>query len=247
MISYSIILQYVEKALEDIKLKPSPEGRERSILEKLAKINKKVAVIICADAMVAGVDTTSAASIGILYCLAKNQDKQEKLRVELRNILKSDSDALTPKKILHMPYLRAVIKEGIRLYPPTTGIIRETAKDLVLSGYRVPKGSEVVMGAMMSIRDEKNFAQAQAFIPERWLKNDSQCPITKASNPFAYLPFGFGPRMCIGKRIAETEMECLISRIVRDYRIEWNYLDMNVKSVLVNIPDGDLKFKFTEV
>lgn len=65
---------------------------------------------------------TSSATIGILYCLAKNQDKQDKLREELRGILKNPGDSLTPKNMQNMPYLRACIKEGLRLCPPTAGL-----------------------------------------------------------------------------------------------------------------------------
>ena len=204
---------------------------------------------MCADAMLAGVDTTSSAAIGVLYCLAKNQDKQEKLREELRQILPNKDDALTPEKMRNMPYLRAVIKEGIRLFPPAAGSVRTLNDDLVLSGYRVPKGTEVMLPMMLAHYDDKQFAQAKAFIPERWLKSniDPQCPHSKDSHPFAYLPFGFGPRMCVGKRLAELEIEVLVSRIIRDYKLEWNHPDIKIKSVLVNIPEGDLKFKFTEV
>jgi cytochrome P450 family 12 len=226
------------------------EEREESILEKLLKINKKVAVVMSADAMLAGVDTTSSALIGVLYCLARNQDKQEKLREELLTILPNKDDKLTPDKMRNMPYLRAIIKEGIRLYPPTSGNIRKAGKDLVLSGYRVPEGTEVVMGLMLSHYDEKQFKKADKFIPERWLKSntDPECPHAKDSHPFAYLPFGFGARMCVGKRFAYLEIEVLLTRIIRGYKVEWTSLEeMKIKSVLVNIPDGDLKFKFTEV
>lgn len=242
-------MHYVDKAIEDIKTQPPSEGREESILEKLVKTNKKVAVVMCADALLAGVDTTSSAAIGILYCLAKNPEKQENLREELRRILPNKDDALTPDKMRNMPYLRAVIKEGIRLYPPTIGNLRCTGDDLVLSGYRVPKGTEIAMGSATHHIDDNQFHQAVKFIPERWLKSntDPQCPHTKDSHPFAYLPFGFGARMCVGRRLAELEIEVLVTRIVRDYKIEWHHPDMKIKSALVNIPDGDLKFKFTEV
>jgi len=246
----NIILHYVDKAIEDLKTQPpAVDGREESILEKLVKINKKVAVVMCADAMLAGVDTTSSAATGILYCLAKNQDKQEKLREELLKILPHKDDALTPEKMRNMPYLRAVLKEGIRLYSPTAGNLRAAGDDLVLSGHRIPKGTEVVMGLYLSHFDEKQFPKPQEFIPERWLKSntDPQCPHAKDSHPFAYLPFGFGARMCVGRRLAELEIEVLVSRLVRDFKIEWNHADMKIKSYLVNIPDGDLKFKFTEI
>ncbi|CRK87076.1 CLUMA_CG000842, isoform A [Clunio marinus] len=244
-----IILYYVEKSIEDIKTKPPGGGHEESILEKLVKINKKVAVVMCADSMLAGVDTTSSAFIGILYCLAKNQDKQEKLREELRNILPEKNYKLTPENMQSMPYLRGVIKEGLRLYPPTAGNMRAAGSDIVLSGYRVPKETQVVMGTTLAHYDEKLFPRPKEFIPERWLKDntDPQCPHSRNSHPFSFLPFGFGPRKCVGHRIAELEIEVLLTRIIRDYKVEWHYPDMKIRSVMVNIPDGDLKFKFTEV
>jgi len=245
----NIIMHYVEKAIRDLESQPPSDGREESILEKLVKINKKVAVVMCADAMLAGVDTTSSAAVGTLYCLAKNQDKQDKLREELRKILPNKMDALATDSMKAMPYLRACIKEGIRLFPPVAGSLRNTGDDLVLSGYQIPKGTEVMLPMMLLHSHENQFPQANKFIPERWLKDytDPQCPHAKDSHPFAYLPFGFGARMCAGKRLAELEIEILVTRIIRDYRIEWNHPDMKIKSVLVNIPDGDLKFKFTEI
>lgn len=152
---------------------------------------------MCADAMLAGVDTTSSAAIGILYCLAKNQDKQNKLREELRELLPNKEDELTPEMMRNMPYLRAVIKEGMRFYPPAIGNLRRADEDVVLSGYRIPKGTEVVMGQMLNYMDETQFPQAKKFIPERWMKsnNDPQCPHAKeTAHAFTFLPFGFGSR-----------------------------------------------------
>jgi len=90
-------------------------------------------------------------------------------------------------------------------------------------------------------------------LPERWLRQskekDAQCPnALKASNPFVYLPFGFGPRMCIGKRIAELELELGIARLVRNFNIEFNHSTKKpFKSLLLNMPNIPLKFKFTDV
>lgn len=239
----------MDKAIADLDKEPKKEGREESILEKLSKINKNVAVVMCADALMAGVDTTSTATISVLYCLAKNQDKQDKLREELQQLLPDRNEPLTTEKMKNMPYLRAVIKEAIRMYPPTSGNLRRVDEDLVLSGYQIPKGTEVVMSLAMMQGDERHFAQAKQFIPERWLKNnpDVSCPRAKDAHPFAYLPFGFGSRMCVGRRLAEMEIEVLVTRIVQNYKIEWNHPDMKIKSVFLNLPDGDLKFKLTEV
>ncbi|KAG5678463.1 hypothetical protein PVAND_008135 [Polypedilum vanderplanki] len=243
----NIILHYVEKAIEDIQKKTIRNDKEESILEKLLKINKNAAIVMTADALLAGVDTTSSATIGILYCLAKNQDKQNKLREELKSILRNENDELTPKNMQNMPYLRACIKEGFRLYPPTVGTVRKADQDLVLSGYKIPKGTEVVMPIALFQKD--CYTRANEFIPERWLKEilDTNCPHAKEASPFSYLPFGFGSRVCIGKRLANLEMEVLITRLIRDYKIEWNYPELKFKVAIVNIPDGALKFKITKI
>lgn len=71
-------------------------------------------------------------------------------------------------------------------------------------------------GSILSV-DEKYFSDSLKFIPERWLRDDEsrgQCPAAKDVNPFVYLPFGFGPRTCIGKRFAELELHILAARLV---------------------------------
>lgn len=96
---------------------------------------------------------------------------------------------------------------------------------------------------------EKYFERSNEFIPERWLKSntDSNCPHAKDSHPFAYLPFGFGPRMCIGRRFAELEIEILTARLVREFNLEWNRPDLKFKTYTFNLPADPLKFKITDV
>lgn len=97
-------------------------------------------------------------------------------------------------------------------------------------------------------QDEANFKQSEKFIPERWLKDntDPQCPHAKDAHAFTYLPFGFGSRMCVGRRFAELEIEVLISRLVREFKIEWHHVDLKFKSITLNFPDGPLKFKMVD-
>lgn len=99
-------------------------------------------------------------------------------------------------------------------------------------------------------RDENHFPQSDTFIPERWMRNEAQstkCPSARAANPFIYLPFGFGPRACIGKRFAEMEVQIMLARILRQYRLEWNYPPIKYETSIVEIPVSDLKFKLTEL
>lgn len=106
------------------------------------------------------------------------------------------------------------------------------------------------MANMLLQNDEKYFEKASEFIPERWLKvRDDETNITPAKNTsaFVYLPFGFGPRTCIGRRLADLEMETFISRMIRNFKIEWHYPDMKFASKLINAPVGDMKFRFTSL
>lgn len=69
------------------------------------------------------------------------------------------------------------------------------------------------MQSMLQHVNEKMFPNTNKFIPERWLKeNEPGCPSAKSAHPFAFLPFGFGPRMCVGRRFAELEIYSLTSR-----------------------------------
>lgn len=94
---------------------------------------------------------------------------------------------------------------------------------------------------------EEHFAKSNEFVPERWIRGDAIKSEMKTCNPFIYLPFGYGPRACIGKRFAEMEMLILTTRILREYRVEWHYGPLQYVSSLVVTPVTDLKFKLTKL
>ncbi|XP_058818870.1 cytochrome P450 CYP12A2-like [Topomyia yanbarensis] len=241
-----IVMSKVDHAVIRLDKNPSTDSDTQSVLEKLLKVDRNVAVVMAFDMLLAGVDTTSSGTIGVLYCLAMNPDKQEKLRQELRTILPYKDSPLTPENMRNLPYLRACIKEGLRICPPTAGNARAAGRDMVLQGYRVPKGTDVAMASMLLQNDELHFARAKEFLPERWLKEEA-FPGGKNINPFVYLPFGFGARACIGKRLAMMEMEMVISRITRQFDYRWHYGELRVRGALVNIPENKLKFQMNEL
>lgn len=150
-----------------------------------------------------------------------------------------------------IPYLRGCIKEALRIYPLGTGNIRVTPKDLVLSGYQVPKNTWVSVVAASLLMDDRYYPRSQEYLPERWLRsteNDEGAEPLKPINPFIYMPFGFGPRMCAGRRISDLELELGIARFVRNFHIEFNYSTEDVfRTAIINLPNKPIKFKFTDI
>ncbi|XP_061391253.1 cytochrome P450 CYP12A2 [Musca vetustissima] len=256
-----ITKMYVDEAFERIaeenknRKEEKPES-EKSVLEKLIKIDKQIAMVMAMDMLMAGVDTTSSTFTGLLLCLAKNPEKQAKLREEVMKLLPEKDSEFNEAVFKNMPYLRACIKESLRVYPLTVGNARALGNDAVISGYRVPKGTLVSMNSVILIKDDQHYPRAGEYLPERWLRESkdnseksTECPhALKASTPFNYLPFGFGSRSCIGRRIAEMEMELGIARLIRNFHVEFNNSTENAfKSYLINVPNIPLKFKFTDV
>lgn len=198
--------------------------------------------------------------------MAKNPDKQSKLREEVRAVLPHKDSEFDKNSLEQMPFLRACIKETLRYYPLTNGNARTVQQDVVLSGYKVPKGTNIFMFNQM--RDENWFTQANKFVPERWLrtkhtksvasdndideKTEEKCPINGKNgwnhNPFVYLPFGFGTRSCIGRRIAEMELQLGLARLIRNFYVEYPYPTKNAfKSLTINVPNIPLSFRFKDV
>ncbi|XP_060659633.1 cytochrome P450 12b1, mitochondrial [Drosophila nasuta] len=246
-----ITTNYIEAAMKRFKLEKNEENK--CVLEQLLTLNKQVAVVMAMDMLMAGIDTTSSAFVTILYHLSRNPAKQAKLQQELKDILTDPSEPLTAENTKNMPYLRACIKEGLRITSITPGNFRITPRDLVLSGYRVPRGTGVLMGVLELSNSDEYFPQSEQFMPERWLKQDATtenqaCPEARSRNPFVYLPFGFGPRTCIGKRIAELEMETLLARLLRRYHVTWlGEKPLQYESTIILSPHGDIRFKFEPI
>ncbi|XP_026464275.1 probable cytochrome P450 12a5, mitochondrial [Ctenocephalides felis] len=240
----------VDEAVERIKSNPNPKSdSEAGVLEKLLKIDRKMAVVMAMDMLLAGVDTTSNTTAILLYFLAANQKCQDKLRSEILTILPNKDSKLSSDSFKRIPYLRACMKEANRIIPILGGTVRKLPVDVVLSGYQVPRGTEIVVSHQTASMNENQFPDPKKYKPERWLNAEEAegCPLAKNANPFAHMPFGFGPRSCVGKRFADLEIETFVMKLFRNYKLEWNYDELKVASRLITQPVSPLKFKLTEV
>uniref|UniRef100_S4R6H0 Uncharacterized protein n=1 Tax=Petromyzon marinus TaxID=7757 RepID=S4R6H0_PETMA len=164
------------------------------------------------DILLAGVDTTSNTLSWSLYHLAQMPALQEALCREVNAVVPGDA---VPgiDEVARMPLLKAVIKETLRLYPVVFQNARCIVDDgVVLGGYSLPKGTNLSLCQYVLSMDGDVFPNPREFQPQRWLRG-------KKTHPFAYIPFGFGLRGCVGRRIAELEMHLCLARFVKTFEM----------------------------
>jgi cytochrome P450 len=160
----------------------------------------------------AGHETTAHALSFAWYCLARNPDVERKLHDELDAVL--DGRPPAASDLERLPYTEQVVSEALRMYPPVYGIARRAREDVVIGDWTVPRGSEVMLWVYMTHHDPRFFPEPHAFRPERFE------PARLAALPrFAYVPFGGGPRACIGKAFAVMEARLLLATLAQRYRL----------------------------
>ncbi|XP_013855399.1 sterol 26-hydroxylase, mitochondrial [Austrofundulus limnaeus] len=195
------------------------------------------------ELLLAGVDTTSNTLTWALYELSMNPQVQDKLYEEVSSMVPADQTP-TAAQVTHMPYLRAVIKEALRMYPVVpinARIIKE--QPVTVGGYKFPKNTTFNFCHYAMSHDENTFPQSNTFQPERWLRDGRQRP-----NPFGSIPFGFGVRGCVGRRIAELEMYLLLFHLIRQFEVKPDPKTGKLKSVYrtVLVPDKQLDLHFVD-
>nr|ULR85605.1 cytochrome P450 [Spodoptera frugiperda] len=221
---------FLKKGKEQLK---NNSGGENGVLAKLLAINEEVAHIMASDMLFAGVDTAANTVTATLYLLAKNPEKQDKLREELR----SGSDRR---------YLRACVKESLRIMPVVSGNIRKTTKEYSLMGYKIPKDMEVVFAHRDMSLLEEFYPKAKEYIPERWITNKDDPLHYGNTHPFTHQPFGFGARSCIGRRIAELEMDIFVARLIENFQVEWFGPPPRIQQESLNYIKGPFNFIFND-
>jgi cytochrome P450 len=159
---------------------------------------------------IAGHETTAQMLSWTWYALSENQAAEARLYQELCAVL--DQRPLRPPDLGQLPYLRAVMNEVLRLYPPAYIMARETIEPCQLGGYEFAPGTTILFSQWVSHRDPRFFDDPDAFRPERWLDGlEDRLP------PGAYYPFGAGPRRCIGEGFALLEAATVISTLARRF------------------------------
>lgn len=160
----------------------------------------------------AGHDTTANALTWAFYLLSQHPAEEAKLHAELESVLQGRTPTI--EDLPNLPYTRMVIEETLRLYPPAWTIGRQSIEADVVDGYTIPAKANLIVPIYVIHHDPRWWPEPERFDPERFTPERSA-----NRHKFAYLPFGAGPRLCIGNNFAMIEAQLVLATIAQRYRL----------------------------
>lgn len=211
---------YINKDMPNLSTKKSKSSKQfsKNLLYEATTI------------LFAGQDTSAATLSWTLHLLSLYPKVQERLATEVREALNADDDfcgssdhRITRKMLSKLPYLDAVIKESMRMYPVAPFIVRRLQEDISIpketgdGTMSLPTGSVALIWIYSLHRNPKFWNNPDDFIPERWIDKDLK---DLGQSNGAYMPFASGPRNCIGQPIAHIVIRTILARLV--YRFEFS-------------------------
>ncbi|XP_059610499.1 probable cytochrome P450 6a14 [Phlebotomus argentipes] len=164
----------------------------------------------------AGFETSSATMAFALYELALDQEMQERARKEVKAVLEKHGGEFTYEACGELQYLERIISETLRKYPVVDNLLRITSNDYQIPGDNriIEKGTQMAVPVYAIHHDPEIWPNPERFDPDRFTEEN-----VKNRHPFAYLPFGEGPRMCIGMRFGLMQTRVGLATILSKYRI----------------------------
>ncbi|KAI7807783.1 sterol 26-hydroxylase, mitochondrial [Triplophysa rosa] len=192
------------------------EGMYLTYLLSSNKLSLAEVYISITELLLGGVDTTSNTLSWTLYHLARDAEIQKRLYDEVISVCPK-GELPTTDDLSRMPYMKAVIKETLRMYPVVPGNGRLTVDtEVIVNDYWFPKKTQFHLCHYAVSHDENEFPDAERFIPERWLRDSAS---RSHHHPYSSVPFGVGVRACVGKRVAELEMYFALCRLMQHYEV----------------------------
>lgn len=163
--------------------------------------------------LLAGHETTANTLSWTLYLLALNPEAQSCLASEVRDVLHGATpDAAS---LSRLSYTQMVLMESQRLYPPAWAVGRKAIRAFEIMGYRLPAGTNLSISQWVMHRDPRYYPDPERFDPSRWKEEAAG---RRKLPKFAYLPFGAGPRVCIGAGLALTEAALVLATLIQRFR-----------------------------
>ena len=169
----------------------------------------------------AGTDTSSLVLEFAMAELMRNPQQMAKLQGEVRKHTPEGQEMVEEEDLASMPYLRAVVKETLRLRPPVPLLVPHLSMaDCIVNGYHVPSGTRVIVNAWALGRDPESWEKPEEFMPERFVDGGSAAAgVDFKGNHFQFLPFGAGRRICPGLNFGIATVEIMLANLM--YCFDW--------------------------
>ncbi|KAI3708130.1 hypothetical protein L2E82_37211 [Cichorium intybus] len=182
---------------------------------------------------IAGTDTTSSTLEWAMAELIRNPEKMAIARSEILKSMQNDNEIVQETHISQLPYLRAVIKETLRLHPPVPLLVpRKAIHDVEVHGFIVPKNAQILCNVWAMGRDPNIWSDTEMFMPERFLEVN----IDYKGQDYEFIPFGVGRRICPGLNIAHRMLHVMLGSLI--HKFDWK-LEGNIRA-----QDMDMEEKF---
>jgi cytochrome P450 len=190
--------------------------------------------------LVAGHETSSNGLSWLLYLLSSRPDCLERVRQEFDSVLRDAP--LSHADVMKFEFTTQVIQEGLRLYPPFWMIDREAVADDRVGDIEIPRGSTVIVYVYGAHHAPGYWESPESFAPERFIKGSE-----KQRTPFTYLPFGGGPRVCIGNQYAMLQILMILSDVLRRYDFQLvPGQTIEARPMVILRPKHGIRMTFTE-
>lgn len=196
------------------------------------QIRDELAVFI-----IAGHDTTSTTLTYALWALGRDQEMQDRVADEVAAL---GPRPLNTDDVSQLSYTVQVLHEALRICPPAPAIGRLAMRDVVVDGYRIPAGTNVAIGIYALHRDPALWDEPERFNPDRFSSDRM-----RGLDRWQYLPFGAGPRSCIGDHFAMLEATLGLATIIRAARIEALESDFPLAVPFTMTSDGPIRARVT--
>lgn len=177
------------------------------------KMDDAHTIMMSVVALIAGHEPVTNSIIFTSYLLATNNQVQEKLVEEIAQYFSDNPDKSYYEAAQEIEYLDQVFQESMRIYSPAPTLIRRCNKSCEIGGYQIEKGTYIVAPVYGVHYNEEYWPEPEKFDPERFSKQNKA-----KQHSCAYLPFGMGPRQCIGMRMAILEVKAILLDILRKYK-----------------------------
>ncbi|TMW81588.1 hypothetical protein EJD97_008802 [Solanum chilense] len=234
--NFKCLDEFYEELIEQHHNPNRPKSMEGDMIDILLQLRKEQSTqihltldnikAILMNLFLAGTDTSAITVIWAMTALMKNPKAMKKVQEEVRKTI-GKKGIVNEDDTQNMSYLKAVIKETFRLYPPAPILVaRETMQNSILEGYNIPPKTTIRVNYWAIARDPEYWKNSEEFIPERFLNNN----IDFKGQDYEFIPFGAGRRGCPGLALGVATVELILSNLL--YAFDWELpFGMNMEDI----------------